>query len=259
MSEVLVLNPSGKKVKAKHIKKLAKKLKKAVPVKIKIKKGDDMKKGKHLRALSTIHKGSRARGHMFLGNPGGLLGLSMINPKHRNPVAALADNIVHPVNMDGLVTLGTAGLGALGTAAIPTSKLVEYIPGIGKVKMINLLLSNGINMTLLASIAKMAFKRNPEVAHNVLAGGLTVTAVQLFKLLATAAPNVTMLQTVSDKVTMSGLGTNAALRKAVQERVMKELGQPASAPIYATTVGQPKSDNAYMTMGGNLMDTTLND
>lgn len=234
MSQVLILNPSGKKfnITTKGEKTMAK------------------KRGYHLRTIGQIGKGQRIMGHIYRGNPG--FGYRPSFMSRFNPGAALAGNIVHPINMDGLKTLGAVTLGFAGTALIPTRKLIEMLPVIGKLPVLPILIANGINMTLLASGAKFITK-NSDVANNVLAGGLAATGVQIIGSLAKAMPNVAVLQKVTSAVTMAGLGADdtTKVKKMIEERIRKELnttdGLPAESS-YSTANGLP-AESSYSTVG----------
>ena len=237
MGQVLLMNPSGKKInpETKGDRTMAK------------------KKGYHLRTTGQVGKGQRLVGHMYRGNPDfGYLG-------HRpwmsrfNPGTAIARNIVHPINMDGLKTLGFVTLGLAGTALIPTRKLVEMIPVINKLPVIPILIANGINMTLLATGAKMLTKSD-KFANNVLAGGLAITGVQIIGSLAKAMPTVTAMQKVASSITMAGLGTGDTekVKKMIEERIRKELKGTDGLPYESSySVAGLPAESSYSTVGGN--------
>jgi len=222
------------------------------------------KKGYHLRTMSQIGRGQRVAGHMYRGNPG--FGYRPSFMSRFNPTGAIAKNIVHPVNMDGVKTLAEVTVGFAGTALIPTRKLIEMLPIIGKLPVIPILIANGINMTILATAAKMITKSN-EAAGNVLAGGLAVTGVQVIGSLAKALPTVTALQKVSSAVTMAGLGASDTdrVKKLLQEKIRKELGTSGlpyeSSYSVVKGMDQPRAESSYSTVGGGdeLTDDTLND
>lgn len=189
----------------------------------------------------------------------------------RNPISAVKQSLVHPIHMDSLKGLAAAGVGAIGTAAIPSHWLISKIPVIGNIKLVNLLLGNAINITLMGTAAKMAFKSRPEISKNVVIGGLTMTGLQMFMLLSKQLPNVQVLQTVAASTAMAGLGDNNVLRAKVQEAVRRELGQPKAESSFSTvkglpfensysTVGSPEAESSYSTVGGNdnLTDDDLN-
>lgn len=260
MAEALLMNPGGKKItRANRSHNM---------------KGEKTM-AKHYKLKDRVGLGRPLAGHMYKGNP-------YMYPTYRpfggpsilrNPVAALKANLIHPITMDSFYGLLTASVGAIGTYAIPTTKLVKYIPVIGKMRIVNLLLSNTINMTALATVARMTFKHKPEVAKNVLIGGLTMTGLQLFGLLAMQLPNVQVLQKVSPATALAGLGTSQseALRSKIEEAVRK-LGQPESASMVSTvggcpaavtafeTVGQPRSASSFVTVGDGdgLTEDNLN-
>jgi len=237
-----------------------------------ITKGGNMKTGKHWKLIRGASRGSRAAGNIRL-NP-----YPMYMGMHRpglmsNPVAAIKQSFVHPVSMDNLYDFVSAGAGAIGTYAIPTHKLVGMIPVIGKYGIVKTLLGNAVNMTVLATAAKMAFKNKPGVSRNVMVGGGALTIMQLIGLLATKVPNVAIVQKLSPVSAMAGLGAgNDALRAKVEEAVKRQLSQPESASMVSTvdgrpesvtafkTVGQPKSTTAYSTVGDGdgLTEDNLN-
>lgn len=220
------------------------------------------KTGYHLRTLSQIGKGQRAAGHLYRGNP--TFGYRPSWMSRFNPATAITRNIVHPINMDGLKTLGAVTVGFAGTALIPTRKFVDMIPVINKLPIIPILISNAINMTILATGAKMATKSN-EVANNVLAGGLAATGVQVIAYLAKTMPTVTVLQKVSSSMAGLGAGDADKVKKMIQEKIRKELGTDGLPfeSSYSTVKGMdyPKAESSYSTVGGNdeLTDDTLND
>ena len=225
-----------------------------------------MKRGKHYRTLRALGPGQRVKGHMYKGNPGGLLGLI------GNPMRKLTDNIEHPLHKDVGMEMLTGALGAYLTKAIPTrrwiSGLTDKIPMVGN--FVNLLVGNGLNMTAVASAAKLVpVKQVKNASKGLLVGGVVITGYELLNMImARISPN--MVQS-----TMSGLGANSATRKAIQEKVMKQLqankfGQPKADSSFAQTamgkiradsaylpaMGSPAADSSYATIGG-LMETGL--
>ncbi|MFH1226838.1 MAG: hypothetical protein V1701_02905 [Planctomycetota bacterium] len=212
------------------------------------------KTGYHLRSTQQIPKGKRVAGLMYRGNP--YPGYMGYRPLSGNPVAALTRSIVHPFNMEGLKTLGGVTAGFAGTALLPTRKLIEKIPVIGTLPILPVLIANGINITLLASVAQLLLK-NREVTGNVMAGGLAATGLQIVGSLAKSLPNVTALQKVSSSITMAGLGQNAAERtkKLIEERIRKEMeGLPAESS-YSTVRGLP-AEPSYSVAGVGGDDLT---
>ena len=208
---------------------------------------------KHLKLMRPTMVGSRLRDRVGF-NP------SSYRPSWMsrfNPGTALARNIVHPVSMDGLKTLGGVTVGLVGTGLIPTKKLVEMIPVIGKLPIVPILIANGINMTILASVAKKLTKSS-EFANNVLAGGLAITGVQIIWSMARAMPTVTAMQSVA-AMTMAGLGQNETekVKKMIQERIRKELkgadGLPyeSSYSVAGRGMNAPPAEPSYSTVGGN--------
>lgn len=229
---------------------------------------------KHLKLGSRVGLGRPLAGHMYKGNP-----YPMYRPFGsgimRNPaVMAVTRNIVHPIKMESLYDMVSATVGAVGTAALPAHWLVSKIPVIGNIKVLKLLLGNALNMTAMASAARMLpwVKTKPGVSKNIILGGLTMTGLQMFMLLTKQLPNVTVLQKVASSTAMAGLGAgNDVLRSKIEEAVKRELGQPEAESSFSTvnglpyessysTVGSPKAESSYSTIGkgDDLTDDDMN-
>ena len=198
---------------------------------------------KHLRLLHGMRVNSRIAGHTYMGNPG--FGMSRFGRPSffRNPVAAIKENIVHPISLDGLYTLLGVSVGAVGTTLIPKmvlgSRYDSFLWKIG---------GNLVSMTVLASATKLITKK-PHVAANVLAGGITAMALQLLNGLSKSQPIVAKLTSG-----MSGLGasTQELLKSRIEEQVRRELGAITAESPYR--MGQPRAYPSYRTGVGEYSE-----
>jgi hypothetical protein len=256
MAEVLILNPSGKKIKN--------------PKPTNLTKGGHMKRGKHYKADRNISKNSYIAGRQYL-NPGvyPMYRPSLFSRMVSNPVGAVTRSLVHPIHKDSVQTLVAGAVGAFGTSMIPTRKFIEMIPFVNKIPVLPMVLGNIVNMTILATATKMITKKD-EWAKGVLVGGIIVTGIQIVAGVAKAAPNIVALQKVSSSITMAGLGNDKeTVRKALEERIRKELSGPAAESSYSTVKGLPyessysvaglPAESSYSTVGGgdDLTEDTM--
>lgn len=186
-------------------------------------KGESMKKGKHYHALSAIHAGDRVKGHMYKGNPGGLLGML------KNPVTGVLSKIEHPIHKDVPMQLLTGALGAYLTKAIPTRKWISGL--VGKLTdrispriapYFGLLLGNGLNITVLTTAVKY-IPKSKNTYKGVMTGGLVITGYDFLNMLLTD-----IFPKAAQVNPLAGLGDNKELRKAIEARIMKELNSKVS-------------------------------
>jgi len=211
-------------------------------------KGENMAKTKHLKLGKHVFIGDRLAGSMYK-NPYPTYMGSGSPSLWRNPGLALKRSFVHPLTLDNLYNFIGAGAGAIGTYAIPTGKLVNLIPVVGKYQVVRLLVGNIVNMSALATAANLAFKNKPGIARNVMVGGGALTIMQLVAMLAAKLPNVTVMQKFSPVTALAGLGANEdALRAKIEEAVKRELGQPESVSMVKTVAGRPEAVTSFRTV-----------
>lgn len=201
---------------------------------------------KHWKLKHGLSRGSMVRSHIALRNPFGFPSYAPAKSKGhksysmlKNPVDTLKHNLVHPIHMDSVYDMASATVGAIGTYAIPSHWLVSKIPVIGQMKVVNLLLGNAINITLMGTASKMLpwVKSKPGVQKNLVIGGLVMTGLQLFGLLTKQLPTVTVLQKMSPATAMAGLGAgNEALRARIEAAVKQQLMAGRTLPY--ETIGE---------------------
>lgn len=177
-----------------------------------------------------------------------------------NPAATISRNMVYPITMEGgkQALYETTALLVGGAATVLIPKLVLGSKYEGWKKPI----SNLVTVLALSTGAKALLKRNPEIAKAVLHGGLFVIAGQIvIGLLSKSKPD-SIGAKISDSLKLAGLSHEAAVRKQIEEGVLKELnrntGSPRAALSYKT-VGSPQAAYTYKPAmgGGNLMETNL--
>ncbi len=230
-------------------------------------KGDtSMKKGNHYkggvkRASTGIPAGYMVRGHEYMAH----------NPKHgllhmlkHNPVTGALSKLEHPIHKDVPMQLLTGALGAYLTKAIPTrrwiSGLTDKVPMVGK--YLNLLVGNGLNVRVLTTATKYIPGRK-NAYKGVMTGGLVITGYDFLNMLLTD-----IFPKAAQTNPITGLGDNKDLRKAIQEKVMKQLqaGKVSGTTLPFETIDARQSRPFEMAkrtsrsfMTGGYTDATVED